>query len=182
MTKEISLRYNNLCKQKKLKNLLFYKINSRKEDGDMLFPELRQLIDKGKLLACGAIINSMNLKYVNSKQQPVISLIFKNELKLCRKLEVTTMNNNFNNMDDLFQYNGQRKIGFRSEMLISDTRIRYLPPNWSTSKWRKWTLNKQDQLELTREAREGKLDPVIGRNKEIQNTKNNPVLVGDRIW
>ena len=40
---------------------------------------------------------------------------------------------------------------------------------------------------LTAEAREGKLDPVIGRNKEIQetseilsrHTKNNPVLVGD---
>lgn len=40
---------------------------------------------------------------------------------------------------------------------------------------------------LTVEAREGKLDPVIGRNKEIQETseilsrrtKNNPVLVGD---
>ncbi|HGZ7220329.1 TPA: AAA family ATPase, partial [Streptococcus pneumoniae] len=40
---------------------------------------------------------------------------------------------------------------------------------------------------LTAEAREGKLDPVIGRNNEIQETseilsrrtKNNPVLVGD---
>lgn len=40
---------------------------------------------------------------------------------------------------------------------------------------------------LTQEAREGKLDPVIGRSKEIQETaeilsrriKNNPVLVGD---
>ena len=40
---------------------------------------------------------------------------------------------------------------------------------------------------LTAEAREGKLDPVIGRDKEIQETseilsrrtKNNPVLVGD---
>ena len=40
---------------------------------------------------------------------------------------------------------------------------------------------------LTEEAREGELDPVIGRNKEIQETaeilsrrtKNNPVLVGD---
>ena len=40
---------------------------------------------------------------------------------------------------------------------------------------------------LTQEARDGKLDPVIGRNKEIQGTseiflrrtKNNPVLVGD---
>jgi ATP-dependent Clp protease ATP-binding subunit ClpL len=40
---------------------------------------------------------------------------------------------------------------------------------------------------LTEEARQGMLDPVIGRNKEIQETaeilsrrtKNNPVLVGD---
>ena len=42
-------------------------------------------------------------------------------------------------------------------------------------------------VDLTRQAREGKLDPVIGREKEIQRavqvlsrrTKNNPVLVGD---
>ena len=40
---------------------------------------------------------------------------------------------------------------------------------------------------LTQQARDGKLDPVIGRNKEVQETaeilarrtKNNPVLVGD---
>jgi len=42
-------------------------------------------------------------------------------------------------------------------------------------------------INLTQQARDGKLDPVIGRNKEIQETaeilarrtKNNPVLVGD---
>ena len=42
-------------------------------------------------------------------------------------------------------------------------------------------------INLTDQARDGKLDPVIGRNKEIQETaeilarrtKNNPVLVGD---
>ena len=52
---------------------------------------------------------------------------------------------------------------------------------------------KQDRIlarlgtNLTQQARDGKLDPVIGRNKEIQETaeilarrtKNNPVLVGD---
>ena len=54
-------------------------------------------------------------------------------------------------------------------------------------------LPKQDGIlaklgrNLTQDARDGKLDPVIGRNKEIQETaeilsrrtKNNPVLVGD---
>lgn len=41
--------------------------------------------------------------------------------------------------------------------------------------------------DLTKEAREGKLDPVIGRQEEInrviqilaRRTKNNPVLIGD---
>ncbi|HER0615623.1 TPA: ATP-dependent Clp protease ATP-binding subunit [Streptococcus pyogenes] len=45
----------------------------------------------------------------------------------------------------------------------------------------------QLRTNLTQEARQGHLDPVIGRNKEIQDTaeilarrtKNNPVLVGD---
>ena len=43
---------------------------------------------------------------------------------------------------------------------------------------------------LTQAAREGKLDPVIGREKEIERvmqvlsrrTKNNPVLIGDIFW
>ncbi|WP_373841757.1 ATP-dependent Clp protease ATP-binding subunit [Limosilactobacillus sp.] len=51
----------------------------------------------------------------------------------------------------------------------------------------KGSLLKKLGRNLTEEAREGKLDPVIGRNKEIQETaeilsrrtKNNPVLVGD---
>ena len=83
---------------------------------------------------------------------------------------------------------------------VTPGRIRYLPSNWSTSKRRSEQAQyvqgkgmKQDGVlaklgrNLTAEAREGKLDPVIGRNKEIQETseilsrrtKNNPVLVGD---
>lgn len=42
-------------------------------------------------------------------------------------------------------------------------------------------------VDLTREAHEGKLDPIIGRNEEVERciaillrkTKNNPVLIGD---
>src|SRR5699024_8956257 len=42
-------------------------------------------------------------------------------------------------------------------------------------------------IDLTATAREGKLDPVIGRDKEVRRvvqvlsrrTKNNPVLIGD---
>ena len=45
-------------------------------------------------------------------------------------------------------------------------------------------------LDLTARAREGKCDPVIGRDEEIRRvirilqrrTKNNPVLIGDRGW
>ena len=45
----------------------------------------------------------------------------------------------------------------------------------------------QYSTDLTQEAREGKLDPVIGREKEIarimeilsRRTKNNPCLVGE---
>ena len=33
--------------------------------------------------------------------------------------------------------------------------------------------------DLTEAAREGKLDPVIGRDEEIRRTKNNPVLIGE---
>ena len=45
---------------------------------------------------------------------------------------------------------------------------------------------KKFALDLTEEARQGKLDPVIGRDEEIRRTiqvlsrrtKNNPVLIG----
>ena len=48
------------------------------------------------------------------------------------------------------------------------------------------TLEKYSR-DLTQQAREGKLDPVIGRDKEIlrvmqilsRRTKNNPVLIGE---
>lgn len=51
----------------------------------------------------------------------------------------------------------------------------------------KYNVLEKYTINLTRQAREGKLDPVIGRDKEIRRvmqilsrrTKNNPVLVGD---
>ena len=51
----------------------------------------------------------------------------------------------------------------------------------------KYNVLEKYTLNLTKQAREGKLDPVIGRDKEIRRvmqilsrrTKNNPVLVGD---
>lgn len=59
--------------------------------------------------------------------------------------------------------------------------MRYEPPQEEGSALEKYTLN------LTKRAREGKLDPVIGRDEEIRRlmqilarrTKNNPVLLGD---
>ncbi|CAD0154399.1 ATP-dependent Clp protease ATP-binding subunit [Streptococcus thermophilus] len=118
------------------------------------------------------------------------------------------MNNNFNNMNDLFNQLMGNMGGFRSESrryMINGREVTpeefaiyrqtgKLPGNQGEA------VNptqqhgpKQDGIlaklgrNLTQEAREGKLDPVIGRNKEIQETaeilsrrtKNNPVLVGD---
>ena len=118
------------------------------------------------------------------------------------------MNNNFNNMDDLFNQLMGNMGGFRSESrryMINGREVTpeefaiyrqtgKLPGNQGEA------VNptqqhgpKQDGIlaklgrNLTQEAREGKLDPVIGRNKEIQETadilsrrtKNNTVLVGD---
>lgn len=120
------------------------------------------------------------------------------------------MNNNFNNMDDLFNQLMGNMGGYRSEnrrYMINGREVTpeefaiyrqtgQLPGNEGeavnpTQQQAKGP--KQDGIlaklgrNLTEEARESKLDPVIGRNKEIQEaceilarrTKNNPVLVGD---
>ena len=118
------------------------------------------------------------------------------------------MNNNFNNMDDLFNQLMGNMGGFRSESrryMINGREVTpeefaiyrqtgQLPNEGSEQvKHQQGKGMKQDGIlaklgrNLTEEAREGKLDPVIGRNKEIQETaeilsrrtKNNPVLVGD---
>ena len=117
--------------------------------------------------------------------------------------------NNFNNMDDLFNQLMGGMRGYSSEnrrYLINGREVTpeefahyratgQLPGNAeSDAQMQQQALGmKQDGVlaklgrNLTSEAREGKLDPVIGRNKEIQETseilsrrtKNNPVLVGD---
>ena len=117
--------------------------------------------------------------------------------------------NNFNNMDDLFNQLMGGMRGYSSEnrrYLINGREVTpeefahyratgQLPGNAEVDgKMAQQTSGmKQDGVlaklgrNLTAEAREGKLDPVIGRNKEIQETseilsrrtKNNPVLVGD---
>ena len=117
--------------------------------------------------------------------------------------------NNFNNMDDLFNQLMGGMRGYSSEnrrYLINGREVTpeefahyratgQLPGNAETDgQMQQQASNmKQDGVlaklgrNLTAEAREGKLDPVIGRNKEIQETseilsrrtKNNPVLVGD---
>jgi ATP-dependent Clp protease ATP-binding subunit ClpL len=120
------------------------------------------------------------------------------------------MNNNFNNMDDLFNQLMGNMGGYRSEnrrYMINGREVTpeefaiyrqtgQLPGNEGESvnpTQQQAKGPKQDGIlaklgrNLTEEAREGKLDPVIGRNKEIQEaceilarrTKNNPVLVGD---
>ena len=118
------------------------------------------------------------------------------------------MNNNFNNMDDLFNQLMGNMGGFRSESrryMINGREVTpeefaiyrqtgQLPSDGGEQAQHSQAKGmKQDGIlaklgrNLTEEAREGKLDPVIGRNKEIQETaeilsrrtKNNPVLVGD---
>ena len=119
--------------------------------------------------------------------------------------------NNFDNMDDLFNQLMGRMGGFNSEnrrYLINGREV--TPEEFAqyraTGKLPKQAVEgqnpqmqgqagapKQDGIlaklgrNLTEEARQNMLDPVIGRNKEIQETaevlsrrtKNNPVLVGD---
>lgn len=117
--------------------------------------------------------------------------------------------NNFNNMDDLFNQLMGGMRGYSSEnrrYLINGREVTpeefahyratgQLPGNAEVDGKMPQQVSgmKQDGVlaklgrNLTAEAREGKLDPVIGRNKEIQETseilsrrtKNNPVLVGD---
>lgn len=117
--------------------------------------------------------------------------------------------NNFNNMDDLFNQLMGGMRGYSSEnrrYLINGREVTpeefahyratgQLAGNAETDGQMPQQTSgiKQDGVlaklgrNLTAEAREGKLDPVIGRNKEIQETseilsrrtKNNPVLVGD---
>jgi ATP-dependent Clp protease ATP-binding subunit ClpL len=114
--------------------------------------------------------------------------------------------NNFNDMDDLFRELMNGLGGFNSENRRYLINGRQVTPEEFAEYQKTGQLPGQGQAKnvqgkqkkangileklgrnLTAEAREGKLDPVIGRNKEIQETaeilsrrtKNNPVLVGD---
>ena len=118
------------------------------------------------------------------------------------------MSRDFSSMDDLFNQLMGGMRGFNSEnrrYLINGREVTpeefaqyratgQLPINNEMQTQASQGQNvKQDGIlaklgrNLTQEARDGKLDPVIGRNKEIQETseilsrrtKNNPVLVGD---
>ena len=129
---------------------------------------------------------------------------------------VKYMNNNFNNfgnefssMNDLFNqlmgnmggYSTERRSYKINGREVTPEEFAYyrqtgrLPSNeeMQAAQAAKQGKIKQDGIlarlgtNLTDQARDGKLDPVIGRNKEIQETaeilarrtKNNPVLVGD---
>ncbi|HEL2402814.1 TPA: ATP-dependent Clp protease ATP-binding subunit [Streptococcus suis] len=120
------------------------------------------------------------------------------------------MNNNFNhfnNMDDIFnQLMGnmggysteRRRYSINGREVTPEEFAMYrqtgrLPQTEEVAQTQAKGQIKSDGIlaklgrNLTQDAREGKLDPVIGRNKEIQETseilarrtKNNPVLVGD---
>lgn len=114
---------------------------------------------------------------------------------------------NFNSMDDLFNQLMGRMGGYHTEnrrYLINGREVTpeefahyratgQLPQvegqegNLHNPHFKKDGILVKLGRNLTAEAREGLLDPVIGRNKEIQETaeilsrrtKNNPVLVGD---
>ena len=118
--------------------------------------------------------------------------------------------NDFNNMDDIFNQMTGRMRGFNSEnsrYLINGREV--TPEEFAEYRRTGQLPNSANQdlpevepngqapkkdgvlaklgCNLTQEACEGLLDPVIGRNKEIQETaeilsrrtKNNPVLVED---
>lgn len=116
------------------------------------------------------------------------------------------MANDFNNMDALFNQLMGNMGGFNTETrryMINGREVTpeefaayrttgKLPQEEAEAPSGKGHLKKGGILErlgvnLTEQARSGELDPVIGRNKEIQETaeilsrrtKNNPVLVGD---
>ncbi|MGO6038436.1 AAA family ATPase [Streptococcus pyogenes] len=113
----------------------------------------------------------------------------------------------FVNMDDIFNQLMANMGGYRSEnprYLVNGREITpeefqhyrqtgQLPVETTKATNSQMLTPKADSVltqlgtNLTQEARQGHLDPVIGRNKEIQDTaeilarrtKNNPVLVGD---
>lgn len=113
----------------------------------------------------------------------------------------------FVNMDDIFNQLMANMGGYRSEnprYLVNSREITpeefqhyrqtgQLPVATTKATNSQMLTPKADSVltqlgtNLTQEARQGHLDPVIGRNKEIQDTaeilarrtKNNPVLVGD---
>ncbi|HEM5490881.1 TPA: ATP-dependent Clp protease ATP-binding subunit [Streptococcus suis] len=115
--------------------------------------------------------------------------------------------NNFNNMDDIFnQLMGnmggysteRRRYSINGREVTPEEFAMYrqtgrLPQTEKVAQTQAKGQIKSDGIlaklgrNLTQDARDGKLDPVIGRNKEIQETseilarrtKNNPVLVGD---
>lgn len=116
------------------------------------------------------------------------------------------MNNNFEDMNALFNQLMGNMGGFSSENRryqingrdVTPEEFAYyrehgeLPSSVEGSEGKPGQIQKNGILaklgtNLTEQARQGKLDPVIGRNKEIQETaeilarrtKNNPVLVGD---
>ena len=114
-------------------------------------------------------------------------------------------NDPFNSMDDIFNQLMGNMSGLNSERRYLINGRQVTPEEYQEfRRTGKLPANNQEQAtqtkkikqngilaklgrNLTQEARDGKLDPVIGRNKEIQETaeilsrrtKNNPVLVGD---
>ena len=129
---------------------------------------------------------------------------------------VIYMNNNFNNfgnefssMNDLFNQLMGNMGGYSTENRRYKINVREVTPEEFAYYRQTGRLPSNEEMQaaqaaqqgkikqdgilarlganLTDQARDGKLDPVIGRNKEIQETaeilarrtKNNPVLVGD---
>lgn len=108
---------------------------------------------------------SLNDEYV-SREHLLLAL-----LKIDEKIKKLLENINLNEKEikkALLEMRGSQKVADRA-------------PEGKYNVLEKYTLN------LTRQAKEGQLDPVIGRDKEIRRlmqilsrrTKNNPVLVGD---
>lgn len=87
----------------------------------------------------------------------------------------------FNSLDDLFKAMAQRNQPSQNQRQSASRNV----PGENSGNGD--TILGKFGLDLTEEARNGRIDPVIGRDKEIarvieilnRRTKNNPVLIGE---
>ncbi|WP_290032921.1 ATP-dependent Clp protease ATP-binding subunit [Ligilactobacillus cholophilus] len=111
-------------------------------------------------------------------------------IDLCQSCyrELKNLNNPNNNFSNPFNIEGLENL-FNAAMGANPSKqfMGQTPPTQNQSNNNGDSILSQYGLDLTEEARKGNIDPVIGRDKEInrvieilnRRTKNNPVLIGE---